>query len=596
MDTHLSVNIGDPKAFLVAFEAKIRDLTIPPSKIENTRETLNKAMDVLKNPPAERYRLDQVVPGYSQAEDLAYDAMFKVQRGNAQLTEVGHKLFLALLQNLVMPPKTRKKVEIASRFYLKVTKMRLKTHGASRYMEMLDGYEKYMALVQQHAETARVAIREGKEHAEGETKIKVGSFTLVNTGGFSDKIMNEIADVVQKAQAYAKSSDVGKVCYGEVQVTGTVMKSNVAAFYLIASDELFIRANVKADRDVVKTVLHELGHRYEHKFMAGKQRDIEHLYHLLSGQERTRKYDREDLPKPGDEITEKGKTYKVVMVLPDQRMGYKVHLTQPNDPRFRATIGIEGYKAIQGIKPRNLEEEPNYKGFVTDYAKKGGPTENFAEMFAYYCLGQLPVLQSVPFEDLLFGRGKTAARRVMAAWLRQTGLIPTVPRRTSNMTNASATPGLNATPGLDAVAKKDLSAKLKQAVNKASKATDKAEDAVAEGRKGKWTPNVNERVETQQRAAVRDAVEAAYDMLDVLRPANSSRELAAIKGINLVVVKQAEMLIEGLQRLDKEHYGPLAQGIKDLSPGEIAAKLHALWSQMDLVENIYKQFRSAFWE
>jgi len=592
MDTHLSANLGDPKAFLIAFEAKIRDLTIPESKIEDAHKTLDKAMNVLKNPPSARYQLDQVVPGYSQAEDLAYDAMFKIQRGNAQLTDVGHKLFLSLLQNLAMPPKTRKQVEMASRFYLKVTKLRLKTHGASRYMEMLDGYEKYMALVRKHAETARVAVREGKEHAEGETRIKVGSFTLVNTGGFSDKVMNEIADVVQKAQAYAKSSGVGKVCYGEVQVTNTINKSNYAAFYLISSDELFIRANIKADRDVVKTVLHELGHRYEHKFLAGKSRDIEHLYQLLSGQERTRKYDRDDLPKPGDEITEKGKTYRVVHVLPDRRMGYKVILSQPDDPRVRASIGIEGYKEMQGEKPRNFDEEPNYKGYVTDYAKKGGPTENFAEMFAFYCLGRLPVLQSVPFEALLFGRDKAAARRVVAAWLRR--LIPTPVRRTTPMSTYSYDRTSSATPGLDAIAKKDLTPKLKQAVAKASRATDKAEDFLAMGRKGKWTPEVSSKVEKGFKAAIKAATDAAYEMLDLLRPALSSRELGAIKGIDLDVAKQATMLIEGLQKLDRQHRAPLLMP-GDLTPGETVSEVHALWSQMDLVEKVYAQFRAAFW-
>jgi hypothetical protein len=135
-----------------------------------------------------------------------------------------------------------------------------------------------------------------------------------------------------------------------------------------------------------------------------------------------------------------------------------------------------------------------------------------------------------------------------------------------------------ATPGLDAVAKKDVSAKLSKAVAQASKAADQAEKAVSAGK----------------RPQTKAAVAAAYSMLDALRPAISSRELEALRGMTVDVAKQAKMLIIGLQKLDKEHYGPLTQGVSDLSARELASKLHALWSQMDLVARVYKQYRAAY--
>jgi hypothetical protein len=90
---------------------------------------------------------------------------------------------------------------------------------------------------------------------------------------------------------------------------------------------------------------------------------------------------------------------------------------------MQARISLEGYLAAKG-QNRNVDEEPDYKGFVTDYAKES-PAENFAEMFAYYCQGRLPVLQSVAFEELAFGGGSShplgqsifAARRTFARWV-----------------------------------------------------------------------------------------------------------------------------------------------------------------------------------
>jgi hypothetical protein len=179
------------------------------------------------------------------------------------------------------------------------------------------------------------------------------------------------------------------------------------AFYLIGNDELFIRANVKADIDTVRTVIHELGHRYEMKDMASKKRDIDHLYYILSNQERDdfggmEKY----APKPGEKMTtKKGETYVVMGTELYSRGGPKVHLMLESDRKSGATISLEGWIATtQGMdKIRDLEGKPDYKGFVTNYAKKNA-SENFAEMFSFYCLGKLPALQKEPFEQLVFGR------------------------------------------------------------------------------------------------------------------------------------------------------------------------------------------------
>jgi len=136
----------------------------------------------------------------------------------------------------------------------------------------------------------------------------------------------------------------------------------------------------------------------------------------------------------------------------------------------------------------------------------------------------------------------------------------------------------SATPGLDAIAKKDLSAALKSAVTKADKAVGQGEKAAKAGK----------------RPQVRPVIDAAYSMLDLLRPAISSKELDALRGMTVDVAKQARMLITALQKLDREHYGPLTQGTADSSSTEVASKLHATWSQMDLVMRIYQQFWTAY--
>jgi hypothetical protein len=413
----IAETIGDPKEFLSQFEDQLRVLEIPVRDIEKAKEVIE-AMNVPRDPSAPRIRsMEEAYPGFGAASDLAYSAYFKVTVGGARLAEIGHKLFLSIIQTLTLPPPLRKKIEMASRAYLRPPKPRMKEHGNARYLERFSVYEKFMAVTHSHLEVARQAIEKGKGHieeGEGATKVRVGDFTLVNTGGFSEKVMDEVSEVVQKAQALLKSSGLGKVCYGDIQVTNTIHKSKVLAFYLFASDELFIRANVKATVDSVQTVLHELGHRMEHKFLSSKQRDLDRLYFVIGSQERSRKLDdklKERKPQPGEELKSKGKTYKVRQTVYD-RGGYKVLLDSVDRPGVTAHVGLETYLELKGEKTRDFDTNPDYKGFVTDYAGKS-PSENFAEMFAFYCMGRLPALQNGLFEELLFGTSSTAHERAV---------------------------------------------------------------------------------------------------------------------------------------------------------------------------------------
>jgi hypothetical protein len=429
--------IGDPKGFLVDFARGVERVEISPDTIAEARKLIienntfyQAQVDALRKKRAENPSLPmgsrrvERVPGSAEADMLAARAYVVVTNAWKFLAEPGHKLFLSILQTLALPPALRKKVEIASRVYIKKwVKPRVKNkYGFERALEYFDIYEKFIGGVHDHLDLAKKAIAQGKAHAEEgpqATKVRVGDFVLVNTGGFNEKVMGDVAEVMKKAQSLAKSSGFGSVCYGEVQVTNTISKGNVLAFYLIANDELFVRANVKSEIDSVRTVLHELGHRYEKKFLAGKDREIQKLYYLLSGQERDLdKKKQEARPKPGEIWAPPNSKYEYQVLYTQVTMrGTQVHLQRVDNPKAIAQVSLEGYLQGKGdFQHRNFDDQPDYKGFVTDYAKKGGPSENFAEMFSFYCMGRLPVLQSVPFEELAFGSSKTA-QRVLARWV-----------------------------------------------------------------------------------------------------------------------------------------------------------------------------------
>jgi len=398
--------VGNPRELVTEFENILKKFELP-------KTTLAESKLILED-PAMQGQAGARSPDLRTAVSLASGAIGIVKRGHGLISGPGHKLFLSILQTYTLPPALRKKIEIASRVYMKETRPRFKNkYGNGLYVEYIDAYDKYFSMLSDHLNFAKEAIRVGKEHAEevpeggAATKFKVGPFTVVNTGGFSDKQMAEVREVVSKAVTLLQSSGLSQVCYGEIQVTNTLWKANVLAFYLVGKDEMFIRANVKANHDTVKTVLHELGHRFEHKFLKGGSKAVNQLYRLLSGQEMSRKqrYDESMVPKPGEKLTSKGKTYLVTKAVPIGGNEYKIYLQQENNPEIQASISLEGWLSSFSIS-RNVDADPNYIGFVSNYAKTGGPSENFAEMFAFYAMGKLPVLQSLPFESLVFDNGK----------------------------------------------------------------------------------------------------------------------------------------------------------------------------------------------
>lgn len=400
---HAAAVVGDPKRLLEEFELAVHTLAsrADPQKLAAAREALESVHDVNSFNSL----------SYNDVMGPAYKAYLHVR--DLPLAEAGHALFLSILQSYTLPPRLLKQVEMASRAYLKSRAPGLPARGPAKYLAAINVYERTLADARKHVEVARAAIAQGKEHGtegEGATKVQVGPFTLLNTGGFSPQVMQEVKELIQKASEYARHAGLAQVLYGDVNITNTILSNpRILAFYLPAKDEMFVRANVKATAEMTRTTLHELGHRYESKFLQGGKRALNALYQHVNMQEILRKdeVDPEDKPKPGEKLVEKGVTYSVIRTEYAPRIpgGYKVILS-PEDPGVKpgvtVSLSIQGWlDRKRGTRGRNLED-PGHTGFVTTYAKKDA-SENFAEMFSFYAMGKLPPRLVPLFEQALFG-------------------------------------------------------------------------------------------------------------------------------------------------------------------------------------------------
>jgi hypothetical protein len=328
-------------------------------------------------------------------------------RGNYQRTKgTAQGLFWSILQQYQLPPKIRRGIEKAARFWsrAKLPKRRIKSQRGTydADAEKLENYLEVCVGVRQQVTDAQSAIVKGKLFSDpevaAETKIEAGSFTLINTGGFKDEVMAKAAQVVKKAEKAMRGIGQGKVCYGDILVSKTINnKRTVAAFYVDRSDEMFVRANVPTDWDTVRVVCHELTHRLIDKFLQGKRRGILDIYATLNTQQRFMRRDlipEEYLPKRGEELVEKGETWKIKDVDPWRQ---SVKFTKGGDPKSLYSTSILFWLKMKGVEVHQI---PDFKGFISKYAATN-PEENFCEMVSFYAIGKLPASQVELLKEVL---------------------------------------------------------------------------------------------------------------------------------------------------------------------------------------------------
>ena len=292
-------------------------------------------------------------------------------------------VFQDLLVGYEMTPKQRRTLENAARDANRKS-IRFKMSDLGRaYKKNLDAYVKY-------AKVAAEVFVGGKQVTRSACPT-AGGFHIINAGGFNDKVMGTVSEVICEASNRLTKAGLESIIYGDVNIVGSITGSaRLLAHYEISTDEIFVRANLRGRTGpAVRTILHELAHRLEFKFFTDEvirrgrritHRSLQRLHDRLAERydERLREamVDPANWPKKGDVLN---KQWVVTGVSGGGTRYGKVHLHHIDDPNVLARTSLEGYV-------RNRFPATNV--FVTLYAATD-PSENFAEMVAEMCLGNL---------------------------------------------------------------------------------------------------------------------------------------------------------------------------------------------------------------
>lgn len=407
----LAEAIADPKEFLEKFRTRVvelcRHVDFAKADIPKLRAFLEenaKADADMEGGPTRYDKTKELGVELNKASSERYQVGAEIKNGYWFMNgrNEGRRLFWSILQQYALPPQLQKSIEAANKFWSKtrtVTRTKAK-YGFGEDLELEVLYLKTCAELQKQLANAEAAIVKGTLHADpvqaAKTKFPAGAFTVVNTGGFDDATMQKSIEVVTKADHAMTNAGLGKVCYGDVLISKNIRNSkSIMAFYLPSSDEFFARADIPADYDHVRYVCHELTHRLQHKFLASKKASIIALYAMIHNAS-SFAIRAEDFPKKGEEVMWNGKKFYVTGVETRHKI-VRVALSPQDSSYYR--LPLEVFNKMKGVPP---PPEAAMK-FVTGYAQKGGPDENFAEMVSFYVLGKLPAEQVKSLEEILFG-------------------------------------------------------------------------------------------------------------------------------------------------------------------------------------------------
>ena len=269
----------------------------------------------------------------------------------------GSQLAEWVLETREIPPGKAKAVELSTRVFISATRK------PSDVISWWEKNEKYVRLLNE-----ALTWPEKRENGDTETPqiLNVGSFVVHNTILASGTTLESVKGVIKEAESVVSGSPFSKVLYGPVYVVGKIEQAKTLAWYKQSTDDIYVRAFPNVNHNEIRSLVHELGHRWWFKFMStAAKRAITRWYQDLDSSTEI------PLSQVGDK-------------LPVPLKGYKdpPTITKINWDRYEIDVGgsvkIDVVnKILKGIR-----------GYPTPYSATNNE-EFFAELFCMYLLGTL---------------------------------------------------------------------------------------------------------------------------------------------------------------------------------------------------------------
>jgi hypothetical protein len=297
-----------------------------------------------------------------------------VARFTAAVIDAGKRLTAPLLSMKEVPAGRAKTFEMAVRLIDMI--QRSPRDPAAWYRKNRDKLW-FLALADAWADK--------RDDVETLQTFRLEGFTVHNTLGLTEKELTAVKLSIQKAAAGIRNlrvPGIEKVLYGDLHLVAKLSKGGTLAWYHPSNDDVFVRPTKNVGHDEVESLIHELGHRYIHKFIGREQYRKWIEWHYNVGQGPT------ELPKlvPGDHLPVKVRGLvqpTIVSVVP----GVRVTLSTGGSVEWRELVKVFRANAEATRYPTRYAAKDQDEHFCEALALRATGTlksphlENFQQIF-----------------------------------------------------------------------------------------------------------------------------------------------------------------------------------------------------------------------
>lgn len=352
-----------------------------------TKDAAGSEEDIRRHLPDLKSAYDDFVQAVQDGKDRRLPGDHRVVRRWANrpwinLIEEGHKVADGILSNRSIPSRKNKGMEMAFRLVSTSRRMPRNVYkwwdkNQKRFDLLIEGAERWPE----------------KEMGTDEL-FKLGAFTVHNIVGAEGSELEALKRGIKQVEAAIKRSPVPglkKVLYGDIHVVPKISKAHHAAWYYPSDDSLYVRRTKATGLDEVHAMIHELGHRFWHRFANSQAKEDWYQHHVSV----SRKEVDVEMPDVGDELPVRVRKFKTLPKVTRRDNGlYHYVLQVPNSGDiYKGTHPEAAIKAYL-IKKTRIE-----KVFPTPYSSKNDE-EHFCDALAMLCLGTLDDEHAIPFQSI----------------------------------------------------------------------------------------------------------------------------------------------------------------------------------------------------
>ena len=315
----------------------------------------------------------------------AYALKYRLNNAWVKVIMSGRELASIALDQKSIPKGQAKKMEMSARLFM-----------AARAFPR--NFDTWLNRNMKHINYLKTTTKWDDKTEGGDELFKLGPFEVHNTIQASDKELEAIKMMFSKAISLVKkaggpASGLKKTLYGDIYVVGRLGQANTSAWYDTSKDFIYTRNLKRAGLRDVRTVIHELSHRYYKNNLSNIIKTRWRKHHIQV----SHKSVKVEIPKKGERLPFSVNGVENPKVLGENVLDGTIMLDASK--KYPGTAVVVGrsqvYKWMRGVAEK--------LAFPTRYSATN-QEEHFCDAMALYVMGDLDKDHTKALKEVFSGK------------------------------------------------------------------------------------------------------------------------------------------------------------------------------------------------